>query len=218
MNLVKYTISKIYLIIFLLFFIPHLFSINLDLNSTNDFFTLELKGIGELLIPNEMEIQNGPFLIQKDNYLKNKFPSYEVSPQRIIAQPKGINEGLKSAKWNYARILFVPEEFKNINLTNDEVKILDKSLKDLIESSFLLTDSKVTKWLGTSPLIINGNKFLKTSYNRQMSYNPEVHVDYYYFCLKNKGYSITYSYRIENKDFWEPIFQQSINSINLFKK
>ncbi len=211
-ELFNYKGKKIRCYLFVLVAFPVLFSFSQE---TNNFFRIDLNAICSILIPNEMEIQSGTFLERKNNYINEKIPCYEVYQKKIIAQPKGINDGTISASWNYARILFTTEECKNIGFTEKECKVLDKNLKNKIEAACGFIDSKIIKWIGTKPVTINGNKFLKTCFIRQMRNNPPVNVELYYFEYGKKGYSITYSYRVENKEVWESKFNESINGFRL---
>jgi hypothetical protein len=189
----------------------------LNAQNVNISYKLILNGVADVFIPEEMEIQGGAYLNIKNTIIKNNIPCYEINPKKVIMQPKGINDGKVSPLYKYARIIFQPENLINTEFSENGSKKLDSLIHSSIDSACGFGNSRIITWNGTKTAIINGNNFFKTSYVRQMNKNPEVFVEFYYFIVNGKGYSITYSYRLENKDYWEPKFRESINSLNINK-
>lgn len=189
----------------------------LNAQNVNSSYKLILNGVADFVIPEEMEIQGGEYLINKNTIIKNNIPCYEINPKKVIMQPKGINDGKVSPMYNYARIIYQPENFIKVEFTVKGCSKLDSLYHSNIDSACGLINSRIISWSGTETIIVNGSNIFKTSYIRQMNENPEVLVEIYYFFVKNKGYSITYSYRLENKNIWESKFRESINSLNLYK-
>lgn len=163
-----------------------------------------------------MEIQSGQFLNEKNKYFKNKLPCLIINPQKIIFQPSGINTKKISPQTNYARIIFEPSEYLDVDFSKTGLKIFDNAIREQIQLSCGIDYIKIVKWNGTKVMNINGTKMFKTSYLRQIGNNPVVNVEIYYFQIaQQKGYSITYSYRLENNEMWGSKFKESANSLKL---
>lgn len=179
--------------------------------------TYKLKSIGYITIPNEMELQGGKY----GDFLRERAKNLPIEidfDNRIVFQQKGLNNFSESAFGFYARIIIETDygDFGyDTNLTSQEQRELSLILKNEI-SHLRQYGLKLIDWYGVSRSNIGGKSAIKFSYTRQLNSNPFVYVSTYIIPKGNKQYRITFSYREKDKDKWQPLYNQVINSIKIY--
>lgn len=182
--------------------------------------TYKLGNIGYITIPNEMELQKGEYKELAKEYANKQHIEIDFD-NRIVFQQKGLNEFKQSSfnSNNYTRIIIETQygSFRNDNnITAQEQKELNIILKSqLSEGLSKISGMKLLEWYGISKSNIGGKSAIKFSYKRQLNTNPPVYVVSYIIPKGNKQHLITFSYRENQKDKWQPIYNQILNSIKI---
>lgn len=181
----------------------------------------DINGFGEIYIPPELEIQAGKYKEISDKYREIN----GLTEEQIVFQQSGLNEFDKEAFKTYARVMVKTRMEKvgdistlyGLHLSKKELKQLDKILKEQLEGSLKSQSMKITKWFPVEIVIVNNMTALLQSYNRQMGDNPEVYVRLYQFHNYDRIHYITLSYRIADKEIWEPLFENILNSLKIIE-
>jgi|GEM_PF-1150266 hypothetical protein len=192
----------------------------------DDWKRIKIKDVGTIDLPPKMEIQKGKFKKNKEEYLKNRKDIWEIdlNNSKLIFQPKGLNAYDKKALKKYARVIFRtitgnPGDFhkinKEISLSEQELSNLNQSFKAGIMKNFSQTPLKLTKWHSTQLVEINNVPAIKISYKRQLKQQPYVIVDIYRFQNYDCMYSLTLSYRENEKEYWEETLNKVLQSFRI---
>lgn len=188
--------------------------------------TISIPEICTFRIPPTLEIQAGNFKKSNDQLLKDIL-EVTVTPNRVVAQQKGLNDGDPVASRRYCRIIVDTEigaKGDNANLREPlkmsalELKLLDKTLKKQIQKDAAnLVDSKGLRFsiLSWEPLrIVRGDEFdaILTEYTRKMNDSQAVLVRKYTIQNNDAMHRITISYTEAEKDQWAEDLNKVINT------
>jgi len=184
----------------------------------------QIKDVGYISIPNNMELQTGKAKKMAENELKQLSNKYHymvaVDNNRVAFRQKGINDEISKKNTLYAGITiqtffgdcmaqtddysFTPEELSEIDaLFKQQAKELGKRAGFVIE------------WLGTSIVEINNGIAIMSSYIRSIDNKPNIYVDMYQFLNKDRLHQVIISYKQKESTIWEPLFSEVINSFHL---
>ncbi|MDM1346509.1 hypothetical protein [Myroides marinus] len=187
---------------------------------------ITLYGIGTIEIPSNMELQAGTYKEFSQKIVKEgvKLMGGEVSDNRIVFQPKGINDLTEDGLAMYARVIIETDillpgsydKLKDTSIpTKEELKNISVELKSEMEKMLYGTNLKIIEWIGVSMVKINGNNTLKFSYIRKLKSNPKVKVETYVFQNYDRIHRLTISYRVEDTTLWEPKMNRIVNSFKI---
>lgn len=176
----------------------------------------KLENIGYITIPNEMELQSGIYKKIAQKHIKTH--NFEVSENRIVFQQKGLNKLNNTSFQSYARVIIENQygDFEqNTNLSSQELKEVNSIIKKNVEYSLkqMSSDMKIINWYGTTTSRIGGKSAVKLSYTRKLGNNSPVYVVSYIVPNSNQQYTITLSYRADEKAKWQPIYNKILNSL-----
>ncbi|NIG54649.1 hypothetical protein [Chitinophaga sp. Cy-1792] len=180
----------------------------------------QITGLGTILVPDLMELQDGLYRQQETDKLKAK--GIEVSGDKIVFQQKGLNLGTKNAFSSYARVTITttmgrPGEFGKLsqppNISAQDIQVI----KEAMTAKFAANRDglKLVNWITTAPAVVNGNKCFRISYLRQLKNNPYVVVDMYEFQNNDRKYMVMMSYRRDDARTWEPVYKKMLESLQI---
>ncbi len=179
--------------------------------------TYKLNGIGYITIPHEMELQDEAYRQKARNYAKE----YQLllNENRVIFQQRGLNKSEPIGSQTYARII-IEVEYGNfgydVTISSQEYEEINSTLKkNAINSLSQLQNMKLLQWNGVSNVKIDGVLAIKYSYIRQLGSNPSVYVETYIVLKGKKRYIFTFSYRVNDKEIWQPIYSKILNSLQI---
>jgi len=179
--------------------------------------TYKLNSIGYITIPNEMELQDEAYRQKARNYAKE----YQLllNENRVIFQQRGLNKSEPIGSQTYARII-IEVEYENfgydVTISSQEYEEINSTLKkNAINSLSQLQNMKLLQWNGVSNVKIDGVPAIKYSYIRQLGSNPSVYVENYVVLRGSKRYIFTFSYRVNDKEIWQPIYSKILNSLQI---
>lgn len=92
---------------------------------------------------------------------------------------------------------------ENISLNDEEIYELDLELKNNYLVSFNKASISLVEWYPVVITSVNEMPALLISYKRKFNNEPIVFVKNYRFQDYDKIHSLTFSYRINEKDIWE---------------
>ena len=207
--------------VFLLLVQQSIGSIGFSQNVT--FLEYKISEVGYISIPDNMEIQAGNFKKFAETYQKElgRKNGYEVSDERIVFQPKGLNSLDKIALASYARVILNTDignfgDYGKLTTTFTatpiELEELGEQIKSQIQQGMNGTGLKMISWYGIALSIINGKSALKISYTRQLNDHPIVVVKMYQFQNNDRMHTLTLSYRKDDESTWKPLFDKIVNS------
>lgn len=188
-----------------------------------DWINVSIEGMGQISLPPEMEIQSGKYKKLNDKY----YEIMGIESKSVIFQPKGLNNFNSESFNSYARVLIgttigTPNQYKNLfsswGVSKGELKKLNKEFKNEMEQSFSKANMKIINWYPLEIVNINNMPALVISYDRQLDDNPQVFVRIYQFQNNDRTHKITLSYRIDDKEKWEPILEQVLNSLSIIER
>ena len=179
--------------------------------------TYKLGNIGLIIIPKEMELQNGIYKQKVQNYVKQY--QFEVNENRIVFQQKGLNSTNKNSMQSYARIVIETQygDFGyDTNISSQEYEEVNAIFKyNVTKSISQIPNMKLLQWYGVSNVKINGVSAIKISYTRQLGTNPSVYVESYMVPKGNKQYIFTFSYRVNDRKTWQSIYSKILASLRI---
>ena len=191
-----------------------LFCLSLSLQGQN---TYKLNGIGYITIPNEMELQDETYRQKARDYVKEY--QFVLNENRIVFQQKGLNKSEPIGFQTYARVIVEIEygDFGyDVTIPSQEYEEINSTLKKSAMSSLSqLQNMKLLQWNGVSNVKIDGVLAIKYSYIRQLGSNPSVYVETYIVLKGKKRYIFTFSYRLNDKKIWQPIYSKILNSLRI---
>lgn len=203
-----------------------LFALSSTLYGQNTYTKYRLSNLGSISIPSNMELQAGSYKKLSENYQKKLADQYryEVAGDRIVFQPKGLNDFKGEAFSTYARVIVetyygsygdYERLTNNFNLTSSERKELDDYYRTLMVQMAKGTGLKIVKWYGLSTAKINGRTAIKVSYLRQLNNNPYVKVDMYIFHNNDRMHQLIVSYRQSETGKWKSLIDKVVDSFEI---
>lgn len=208
---------------FILIILTALFSVNaLGQNSGTELY--KLNNIGYIEIPQSLELQSGIYKKNAEAYVTemSKKLNYEISAQRIVFQQKGLNNNEQGSKNTYVRFIIETEigrngDYEKINSkvkpTINELNEISQISKEQLKYSFSQSNQKLIKWNNVTNETINGYNAIKLSYIRQLAEQPQVIVNIYKIQNYDRMYTITYSYRLNEENYWKSVLEKVIKSL-----
>lgn len=104
----------------------------------------------------------------------------------------------------------------DVTISSQEYEEINSTLKkNAINSLSQLQNMKLLQWNGVSNVKIDGVPAIKYSYIRQLGSNPSVYVENYVVLRGSKRYIFTFSYRVNDKEIWQPIYSKILNSLQI---
>ncbi len=192
--------------------------------------TISIPGICTYQIPPTMEIQGGNYKALNDTLREVAFN--EKSPDRVVAQPKGINSFDPQALEKYCRIIVNTTrgragEFDSIGTqiapSKEELSEIDEMLKkETLQGATMAssTGAKVSmlSWNPVKIVRVNGIDTIVASFTRSTNGGPPVAVKVY--SIQNNDYlhTITISYRLSEEDLWAKDLAKVIGTFKFEKR
>ncbi len=181
-------------------------------------------------IPPTVEIQKGTYKQINEKFL-GKMLEIAISPDCVVAQPKGINSFDPQALKRYCRIIVETErgacgEYEALDapftVSPAELREVDAMLKQQMKQTAALSTAKGMKmkllsWQPAKIVNVNGATALRTTYTRSMNDAPPVLVNMYMIQNNDRMHTITISYRVAEKNIWAADLGKVINTFK-FKK
>jgi hypothetical protein len=182
--------------------------------------------IGEILIPDIMELQSGNYKKYSDAVSDALAPKYIISGNKIVFQQKGLNDFSDESFKKYYRVIIetdigkIDENNKlttKLSYTKSELDDISKLSKEQFIKEFSSSSVKIKllDWYGVSIATINGYTALKISYLRQIGDNAPVIVNMYLFENNDRTHTLTMSYRKDDEITMKPVFNKIINSFKI---
>jgi len=175
------------------------------------------------------EIQKG-FYKEFNNTIREKWFKVTDNPERVVLQPKGINEFNETSLKHYCRFIIETEISDDplfeltdsIVLTEDEQLFFEEIIRESIEDGMKQMRSqgvemKILEWNCLKISNLNNVDVFEISYIRQLNQNPHVFVSIYKVFNRNKIHTITASYRISEKKLWDEDLKKMLNSIHFIE-
>lgn len=192
--------------------------------------TVSIPGICTYQIPPTVEIQKGTYKRISDQFQKTIL-EIASSPDRVVAQPKGINDFDPVALKRYCRIIVETErgssgDFSKLNeplaVSEAELGKLDKELKNQVQQAATLSTSKgmkmtILSWQTAKIVRVNGVDALMTTHTRSVNDAPPVLVRMYAIQNNDVSHTITISYRESEKALWADDLNKVMDTFK-FKK
>lgn len=183
--------------------------------------TYVVDNVGSISISDDMELQSGDYK-EITSELQQKI--LHINPQnRIVFQPKGLNEFQKGSKEVYARIIIntLYGEYESLSYNKPQISVeelqeLNKIYKELaIRESQMFKGGRLIYFHGVSVESVNNQVCTKWSYTRQYNNEPIVKVEVYDFLNKDRAHRLILSYRISESHLWKEKLRNTLNSIKI---
>ncbi|WP_405251792.1 hypothetical protein [Capnocytophaga cynodegmi] len=183
--------------------------------------TYKMDNVGSISISDDMELQSGDYR-EMTSELHQKI--LHINPQnRIVFQPKGLNEFQKESKEVYVRIIINTLYGEYESLSNDKSQIsveelqeLNKIYKELaIRESQIFEGGRLIYFHGVSVESVNNQVCTKWSYTRQYNNEPIVKVEVYDFLNKDRAHRLIFSYRASESHLWKYKLKNTLNSLKI---
>ena len=192
--------------------------------------TISIPSICTYQIPPTVEIQNGTYKKFNDQ-IRKVILEIDTTPDRVVAQPKGINDFDPVALKRYCRIIVETErgsrgDYSKLDeplaVSASELQELDKELKSQNQQAAALLTSKGTKvtllsWQPVKIVRVNGVDALLATNTRSVNDAPPALVRMYSIQNGDVMHKITISYRQSEKDIWATDLDKVIGTFK-FKK
>lgn len=177
--------------------------------------SFEIEDLGSIHIPPSLELQNES--IKKEVFEFSNSTNFTLNSDRIVFQQQGFNKLKENFNGKYARVIIETEkgetaEFDSLNYKPKNINELDIDFLINVNNSFKETDFKLIDWLGTESVEVNGMYPTKYSYIRQFLEETPVLVETYIFSNYDRIHSLTFSYRISEKEYWSEDFRVILDS------
>jgi hypothetical protein len=153
-----------------------------------------------------------------------RLPSDRYNLQ-LVAQPIGINDYEEGGLEKYSRVMLEtqiksPGEFLKLNFNISEVTSADKAeidtdLKKVQQKALIKIGHKLITWYPVKVEKINGMSCIHLNFIRQFNENPNVLVNMYMFFNNDRVHTLTLSYRIKEKVYWESDFKAILKSFRI---
>ncbi len=192
---------------------------------------MSIPGICTYQIPPTVEIQKGTYKKVNDQFRKTVL-EIDTAPDRVVSQPKGINELNPIALKRYCRIIVETErgsrgDYAKIDepmaLSASELKELDNEFKSQMQQSAVLSTAKGMKmtllsWQPVKIVRVNGVVALLITYSRSMNDAPAALVHMYQIQNNDYVHKITISYRETESKLWEEDLTKVIETFKFTKR
>jgi len=192
--------------------------------------TVSIPGICTYQIPSTLELQKGTYKKINDQ-LRKSVLEIETTPDRVVAQPKGINDFDPVALKRYCRVIVETErgsrsEYAKLDepmaLSAAELKELETEIKSQLQQGAALLTSKgikmtILSWQGVKINRVNGVDAILTTYTRSINDAPSVLVRMYKIQNNDCLHTITISYRESESNLWEADLEKVVGTFK-FKK
>ncbi len=189
-----------------------------------------IPGVCSFKIPATFELQNGGYREETDDLLKKIFKIED--PDRIIIQPKGINDFDPDTLKKYCRIIIktetktqgtFPKLGDKLNFSNNELNQMYSEIKGQLSKDISNFKSKgyLMEIISLEmPQIIQINRYqaIKYEYVRSINQNPPVRVIEYLIFNNDSLHKISLSYRISEKAIWEDDLFKVIKTFDFIKR
>ena len=177
--------------------------------------TVSIPGLCTYQIPPTVEIQAGTYKRMSDEFRRVLW-EISVSPDRVVAQPKGINEFDLAALDRYCRIIVetdrgTPGDYLALDeplaLSRAELQEFDDEVRNALEQAATRAAAMGMKmallsWQPTRIVRMNDVDALMTTYSRSMNDAPPVLVRTYIVQNNDVMHTITVSYRESERELW----------------
>jgi len=161
-----------------------------------------------------------------DEIKDNKGKWVEIADSKVTMQQKGLNDITQSGFQKYARVMIGIEygnagDYESLvfdinEITAEDIRELDKLYKT---SAMVMNQSgtglKLVEWFPFRLEVVNGMSCLHTSYTRQLNDDPLVFVNIYYFHNSDRMYSLTFSYRLSESEYWKDDFEKMLKTFRV---
>ena len=192
---------------------------------------INIEGIGVLYIPDRLEVQAGRYKKFND-IAKEKVFNLTERPDRVVIQQAGLNSHDENALKTYCRMTIQTEignrgDFNILNskieATKDELQTISDLFKTKTQETFdqkksTTFNQKLIKWNGAKIKKVNSYYALCISYVRQLNNNPYVFVEHYTIENNDRMHTIIISYRVNETERWEKIFDKVLHSLTLIER
>ena len=188
---------------------------------------MRFNGWTTLIIPGELEFQIPPTMeVQGESYkelMKLYSPetyrgSYPEGSIKLMAQQKGLTDGLYGAKDHFVRVTVqvltddnepqMPEFGKPLGLTANDLAVYEEIVINELKNKFKSINAlgRKIQFLGVTKhaeiVYIDGKEALHYAFNSQIDGYPIVYNDEYYFFNRNKTYRIKKKIRSTEYAYW----------------
>jgi len=177
--------------------------------------TVSIPGICTYQIPPTVELQKGIYKKFNDQFRKTIL-EVDTTPDRVVAQPKGINDFDSVSTKRYCRIIVQTDrgsigDYSNLDeplaLSENELRETDRAFKSQIQQDASRFNAKgvgmtLISWEGTKITRVNGVDALVTTYARSMNDGPPALVRIYTIQNNDCVHKITISYRESESSLW----------------
>lgn len=158
--------------------------------------------------------------------------SITVSPDRVVAQPKGINEMDPDALKRYCRVIVETNRDKpgdweklgtRIRLSKPDLKMIDDMFKKGVENEAMRVSSRglkmeILSWNPATVEKINGIDTMKISYTRSTNDGPPVLVNMHSIDNNDFLHRITISYRLSEKELWAEDLMKVLDTFEFVRR
>jgi hypothetical protein len=195
----------------------------------SSWLTMSIPGVCSLKIPPTLEIQSGTYKELGEKLQNLIIPESDTS-NRVIAQPKGINQFDLNSLESYSRVILnfhkgKPGDYLSkgtpVDITNEELKEIDKlyknefinEIKTQNNSSYKIS---LVEWFPIRIVSIQDYPVILISYIRTANDNSSVLVRMYNIHNDDKFITLDLSYRISESEIWKNDFDRIINTIKIY--
>jgi len=194
--------------------------------------TVSIPGLCTFQIPPTLEILKGTYKRINEQFQKMIF-EIDESPDRVVVQPKGINDLDPVALKKYCRIIVETRrgtkgDFAKLNepllVSEGELKEFNEEIKNQIEQQTASLKAKgikrtILSWQPAKITGMNGVDALVHTYTRSINDAPSVLVQVYGMIQNNDVmHTIAISYRESEKDIWANDLRKVINTFKFEKR
>ena len=185
-------------------------------NRTLNFIQYNISNLGNIKIPNAMEIkgqQTSPVPI-----VHLPYSNY------IVFQQKGLNAKNQQALKTYARVIIQTTigetgDFSTCRgfqtKTARDLEVMDKELKLQVSEVLEKQGANIITWNKCTTQKINGQNVIKCSYSRRYRTNPPTMVHIYFFENNDRVHKINIEYWVQDERFWKPLLEKSLQSFKI---
>ncbi|WP_059369806.1 DnaJ domain-containing protein [Treponema endosymbiont of Eucomonympha sp.] len=187
-----------------------------------------IENIGTIDIPPTMEVQAGLYKEIVDPLKPEIMKSMGIASAKnydIVIQQTGLNDLDKTGFQRYARVMIDTDisdedDFDTLTFNIDDYSVFDiNEVNEMFHSAIIknMTGStlKLIEWFPLKLETINGMSCIHISYVRQLNNNATVLVNNYKFQNVDKMYTLTLSYRENEKDYWANDFKIILDSFRI---
>lgn len=187
----------------------------------DDWERIFVENVGSIDIPPIMEVRAGEYKEYVDQ--RNNIRGYDTP--HLVIQQKGLNNINEKSLEKYARVIIETEigssgdyERLNFNIsefTEDDINALNSQMRGQLEQSFEGTPLKLIEWYNLKLEKVNGMSCIHVNYKRQGEYKTDVLVNMFIFPNYDRVHRLTLSYRLNERDYWEPHFPTILKSFRV---